>query len=350
MRKHTVEGFMKLLKGRKPITRKTLNALKTILKGATKDDLKSVIDSPFMKGNLHHVKHTIKDAKKHEETAHKSEEHHNDDGKRLLQEDYYDDWYSDEEEWWNEYDEGETTTAESSHTEDTTSTQHESSSEKEETGTDSNGLPIHFDGRDVWGRCIHPGGDQGDCDGCWAFGIANHLSDRFCIMGKDVVLSPQDVLECTPGNSCCEGGTAGNAYEYMMSKGTVSQDCKPYDTECGTCRNVNCERYKCEPDSLFWAESIQEAKREIYENGPIEAVYDVFDDFPYYESGIYYKTSDKLLGVHTVEVLGWGKKGKDEYWLCKNGWGDSWGDRSFFKIRMGECGIEDAMTTCRPQV
>ena len=101
---------------------------------------------------------------------------------------------------------------------------------------------------------------------------------------------------------------------------------------------------------MFWAEGIPDAKQEIYNNGPIEGVFDVYDDFPYYESGVYYKTSTKYIGVHTVEILGWGKESGMDYWLCKNSWGTDWGDSGFFKIKMGDCGINDAMTTCQPQV
>ena len=49
--------------------------------------------------------------------------------------------------------------------------------------------------------------DQGSCGGCWALSVAAVLSDRFCQKGKDVVLSPQDLLDCTEGDSKgCNGG------------------------------------------------------------------------------------------------------------------------------------------------
>ena len=54
-------------------------------------------------------------------------------------------------------------------------------------------LPESFDARDEWPDCIQPIRSQGQCGGCWAFGAAEALSDRFCIAsgGKiNVVLSP----------------------------------------------------------------------------------------------------------------------------------------------------------------
>lgn len=215
---------------------------------------------------------------------------------------------------------------------------------------DAWGLPINFDGRTVWGKCIHTSADQGSCNGCWAFGIVNHLSDRFCVQGKDVILSVQDLLECTPGNKCCSGGYASNGYKYIMQTGLVADSCKRYRKTCTECRPSSCTHYKCKPNSMFWASTIQQAKREIYNNGPIEAVFDVYDDFPYYAGGVYYRTSNKLLGVHTVEVLGWGKQNGTEYWLCKNSWGSTWGDKGFFKIKLGDCDVNNALTTCAPLI
>lgn len=212
------------------------------------------------------------------------------------------------------------------------------------------GILKNFDGRTLWGDCIHAGGTQGTCNGCWAFGILNHLSDRFCIRGKNVILSVQDMLECTTGNNCCQGGLASNGYNYMMNTGVVAASCKSYTKRCSECRPSSCTRYKCQKNSMFWADTIQQAKREIYNNGPIELVFDVYEDFPNYASGVYYHTSTKILGVHTVEVLGWGTENGMDYWLCKNSWGSDWGDSGFFKIKIGDSDNNSALTTCQPLI
>lgn len=54
-------------------------------------------------------------------------------------------------------------------------------------------LPTNFDPRasgEKFSKCIHPIRDQAQCGSCWAFGSTEALSDRFCIAGKDVILSP----------------------------------------------------------------------------------------------------------------------------------------------------------------
>ena len=67
-------------------------------------------------------------------------------------------------------------------------------------------LPEHFDSREKWGHCVHPIRTQGKCGSCWAFGTTEAISDRFCIKGKDVILSPQDLVSCDKSNHACGGG------------------------------------------------------------------------------------------------------------------------------------------------
>ena len=215
---------------------------------------------------------------------------------------------------------------------------------------ESEPIPAFFDGREQWGQCIHSGRDQLECSGCWAFGIANHLSDRFCVAGKDVVLSVQDLLECTPGNNCCEGGSAENGYKFLMVTGLVDERCKPYDSKCKECRPSGCPRYRCERNSAWVTSNAERAKREIMENGPITGIFDVYDDFAYYRGGIYSHSSQKKVGVHSITILGWGNYNGVPYWICKNSWGDNWGLYSFFMIMMGDAGIDSYMTSCKPLI
>lgn len=46
-------------------------------------------------------------------------------------------------------------------------------------------------------------------------------------------------------------------------------------------------------------------------------------------------------GGHAVLCIGYDKK--ENAWICKNSWGSSWGMNGYFKIGMGECGIDANM-------
>lgn len=212
------------------------------------------------------------------------------------------------------------------------------------------GLPMNFDGRKVWGKCIHSGRNQKKCNGCWAFGVANHLSDRFCIKGLDVILSAQDLLECAQGNFCCSGGNAMNAYNYVIMRGLVDDECKPFDAKCGECRINRCPRYRCIFNSAWVTSNPMKAMMEIFTNGPISAIYNVYADFPYYKGGVYHRTTNKKMAIHSITIVGWGIEKGTPYWICKNSWGDDWGEKGFFMIKMGDSEINSYMTSCSPMI
>jgi cathepsin B len=92
-------------------------------------------------------------------------------------------------------------------------------------------VPATFDARTEWPGCVHDIRDQAQCGSCWAFGASEALSDRFCIASKgsvNVVLSPEDLVECNSTNMGCDGGYLGMAWRYLQNTGIVSDACDPY--------------------------------------------------------------------------------------------------------------------------
>ncbi|XP_050439200.1 cathepsin B-like [Adelges cooleyi] len=91
-------------------------------------------------------------------------------------------------------------------------------------------------------------------------------------------------------------------------------------------------------------ESIQE---DVLTYGPVEASFEVYDDFVTYKSGVYEKSADTLyLGGHSVKLIGWGVENGIPYWLWVNSWNENWEDQGTFKIRRGtnECDIDSWVT------
>jgi len=211
-------------------------------------------------------------------------------------------------------------------------------------------LPENFDGRTKWKECVHQVRNQGNCGSCWAFAATNHLADRFCIAGKDVILSPQYVISCDKYDDCCDGGELDTSFKFLTEKGTVEDSCMPYTRECGRCNEPNCVHYKCKAGTTWTSTSNEKTKEQIYEHGPVEGAFDVYRDFLYYNGGVYYHKSGEMLGGHAIEVIGWGKEQNMDYWLCKNSWGQSWGMQGYFKIKMGECDIDNNMIACEPLI
>ena len=91
---------------------------------------------------------------------------------------------------------------------------------------------------------------------------------------------------------------------------------------------------------------------EILMNGPVEASFRVYEDFPNYYSGVYQHVSGKLIGGHAVKMIGWGIENDTPYWLIANSWNPTWGDKGYIKIRRGnnECGIEEEIVAGLPKL
>ena len=71
-----------------------------------------------------------------------------------------------------------------------------------------------------------------------------------------------------------------------------------------------------------------------------------------YKSGIYTPTSSDVEGGHAIKIVGYGTDNVEgenvDYWLCANSWDTTWGISGYFKIKQGECGIEEQVYACTP--
>ncbi|XP_072017541.1 uncharacterized peptidase C1-like protein F26E4.3 [Amphiura filiformis] len=239
-------------------------------------------------------------------------------------------------------------------------------------------LPDSFDARDKWPGFIEKVMDQGHCGSSWAFSTTAVASDRHAIQSEgkmDMLLSPQNLLSCnTRGQRGCDGGHLDRAWWYMRKRGVVTDNCYPYMS--GQSKDAEMKKYSCmlpgevtEPcpnvketsgkykTSPPYRISTKEddIRAEIMSNGPVQASFEVKEDFYAYAGGVY-KYSDaaandspdqKETGWHSIRIIGWGTDYSDprdpkDYWLCANSWGTSWGEDGYFRIIRGqnECQIE----------
>lgn len=222
-------------------------------------------------------------------------------------------------------------------------------------------LPESFDWREEMGECVHPVRDQGHCGSCWAHGASETLSDRFCIHSNgqiDVVLSPQQLVDCDRMEMGCNGGFLTTPFIFYSLVGGNTEDCYGEYVSGKTgarskmcfLKKWACKSYRAQLFSIKWLMNPAAIKKDIYENGPVNTGFQVFADFRNYQSGVYKHTSGELLGGHAVKIVGWGKEDDQEYWIIQNSWGASWGENGFFKIAFGECGVDSGATSVRPSI
>jgi cathepsin B len=253
--------------------------------------------------------------------------------------------------------------------------------------TSNEDLPESFDLREQYPQCesLKEIRDQSRCGSCWAFAAAETMSDRICIHSNGQLqtrVSPLHLLSCC--SNCgygCFGGFPAMAFTYWKNEGIPTgglygdtTTCKPYFlppcdnhmTQCEdyvdtpTCEETCQEGYPktLEEDKTYGVSSysikgVDNIMKEIYENGPVEATFLIYEDFGDYDSGVYQHVTGSSLGAHAVKILGWGINEEGvKYWLVANSWNESWGEKGFFRIIRGtnDCGIESAIVSGMPKI
>jgi cathepsin B len=241
-------------------------------------------------------------------------------------------------------------------------------------------LPTSFSAIDNWPQCPSIGHirDQSACGSCYAFGGVEAMSDRICIhLDKNVSLSAADAAFCC--SSCgygCGGGQPAIVWSHWVSTGIVEEACYPYPLpgcnhhipgsngtkECNPNKEYPTPKCAAKCTNTTWdgpgyqsdrhkgksANSFRGANQimaEIMTNGPVEAVFEVYQDFLTYKSGVYQHSKDShYLSNHAIKILGWGVDSGTPYWIIANSWNPNWGNDGFFWMLRGsnECGIEDS--------
>ena len=202
-----------------------------------------------------------------------------------------------------------------------------------------------FDFRKAHPECVSRIRDQARCGSCWAFGGTMALQQRFCQKGEKIELAPQDPVSCDTGNMACNGGWLIVLWSYLSTKGCVKESCFPYSAGNGRVERCISECKNGEPWKKYFTDgydnyhNAEDIKRDLV-NGPLETQFTVYSDFMNYRGGIYVHRSGYRRGGHAVTILGYGTENGVNYWICQNSWNANWGEQGYFRIKMGEVGID----------
>jgi C1A family cysteine protease len=225
-------------------------------------------------------------------------------------------------------------------------------------------FPPVFDWRNYHYTVVTPVKDQMQCGSCWAFAAVGAMESALLIndttLFPDIDLSEQFLVSCDDENYACCGGYLDKAYDFLTSKGTVTESCSPYKSGGCTCYGPFCysDSPSCpdqcddgiEPGHIRitgweWVNKGKNSKRDnivdaikvALLDGPVPCGMEVYTDFFYYSGGVYEHTWGTCEGGHAVIIIGWDDA--DEYWIVKNSWGTDWGEDGYFRIKWGNCKI-----------
>ncbi len=192
--------------------------------------------------------------------------------------------------------------------------------------------------------------DQGQCGSCWTFSATGAVEGAWAIStGKLVDLSEQELVDCATGISYgshgCNGGQMEGAFKFIIENGQCALSSYPYTAKDGSCQ-------KCSPVAHISSCSDVKPNDQISLKAAVAqqpvaiAIEADTRYFQSYSGGVLTSSSCGTNLDHGVLIVGYGTENGQDYWLVKNSWGTTWGDKGYVKIARssstndpGVCGI-----------
>ena len=224
----------------------------------------------------------------------------------------------------------------------------------------ASGLPSAIDWRTL--GAVTSVKDQGQCGSCWTFSATGAIEGAWAIStGKLLDLSEEQLVECatgvTYGSHGCSGGQMDGAFKYVITNGQCSLSSYPYTS--GTGKSGACQ--KC--SAVAQLSSCSDVKpndqislKAAVAQQPVAIAIEADTRyFQSYSNGVLTSSSCGTNLDHGVLIVGYGEESGQKYWLVKNSWSTTWGDKGYVKIARSEstndagiCGI--AMQPSFPSV
>jgi cathepsin L len=198
----------------------------------------------------------------------------------------------------------------------------------------------------VTAGAVTPVKDQGQCGSCWAFSATGGIEGAVFIATKKLTnVAEQQLVDCagTEGNQGCNGGLMDYAFQYVIkNKGIGSEASYKYTARDGTCKKVP----SVSTISSFKdvAAGDEAALMVAVNKQPISIAIEADQAcFQFYSTGVLDDASCGTNLDHGVLLAGYDtdSASKKDYWLVKNSWGASWGDKGYIKFVRGknQCGL-----------
>jgi len=210
-------------------------------------------------------------------------------------------------------------------------------------------LPPNWDWRKK--GVVPPVQNQGQC-GSTALIVAVEVVESACAIqqGMYQTLSTQQIIDCGPFESGCNGGPFNEIENYIQTAGLETDSEYPYTGEKGTC-NYDPSEVVCKISQWNEIPSGNETAMQavIALLEPVAVMVDGSQtSFQLYSSGVYSDPNCSESQLDTMLLnIGYGTLNGEDFWICQNSWGASWGMGGIILIARNKdnmCGIATSAT------
>jgi C1A family cysteine protease len=195
--------------------------------------------------------------------------------------------------------------------------------------------------------------DQGQCGSCWTFSATGAVEGAWAVSkGQLIDLSEEQLVECATGMSYgshgCNGGQMEGAFKYVIEHGQCALSAYPYTSgngQSGSCKSCQPVAHVSSCSDVKPNDQIS-LKAAVAQQPVAIAIEADTRYFQSYSSGVLTSSSCGTTLDHGVLIVGYGTENGIDYWLVKNSWSTTWGDKGYVKIARsdstndaGICGI-----------
>ena len=165
-----------------------------------------------------------------------------------------------------------------------------------------------------------------------------------------VALSEQQLVDCDSRDHGCNGGWIPTAFDYLISKGSISEEDYPYTGYEGSCQYYGKTIAANMTSHFELPEGDEDTLKTVCgSKGPVSIAISVQESFQMYSGGVYYDPTCNAQALnHGVLAAGYGTDTQGgDYWLVKNSWGPGWGEDGYIRMarnRGNNCGVATAAT------